>query len=119
MRLVHKTASPAATRISPRPRIGPGLAVGVATALLVTVVLSVDLLPRVYEVHEGDVAPQSNRSCPGHLPADYAAADPGDRVAARLRRRLQVVDHLQREPALAAGRPEGPHSGRPGRGDQS
>jgi len=30
--------------------------VGVATAVLVTLILSVDLLPRVYEVHEGDVA---------------------------------------------------------------
>jgi hypothetical protein len=33
--------------------------VGIATALLVTVTLSVDLLPRVYEVHEGDVAAQT------------------------------------------------------------
>jgi cyclic-di-AMP phosphodiesterase PgpH len=56
MRLVHKSASPAATRISPRPRIGLALAVGVATALLVTIILSVDLLPRVIEVREGDVA---------------------------------------------------------------
>ena len=32
------------------------MAVGAATALLLTVVLSVDLLPRVYEVKEGDVA---------------------------------------------------------------
>src|SRR6266851_3001051 len=59
MRLVHKSASPAATRISPRPRIGLGLAVGVATAVLVTIILSVDLLPRVYEVREGDVAAQT------------------------------------------------------------
>ncbi len=59
MRLVHKTAPPAATRINPRPRIGLGVAVGVATALLITVTLSVDLLPRVYEVHEGDVAAQT------------------------------------------------------------
>src|SRR5207237_1227426 len=54
--LVHKSASPAATRISPRPRIGLAAAVGVLTALLMTVILSVDLLPRVIEVHEGDVA---------------------------------------------------------------
>ncbi|HEV7664256.1 MAG TPA: hypothetical protein VGQ62_12020, partial [Chloroflexota bacterium] len=33
-----------------------GAAVGIATALLLTIILSVDLLPRVYEVHEGDVA---------------------------------------------------------------
>src|SRR6266851_1266767 len=59
MRLVHKTASPAATRISARPRIALGVAVGVAAALLLTVVLSVDLLPRVYEVREGDVAAQT------------------------------------------------------------
>src|SRR4030081_2350761 len=56
MRLVHKSALPAATRISPRPRIGLGVAVGVATAVLLTIVLSVDLLPRVYAVREGDVA---------------------------------------------------------------
>src|SRR5947209_15441448 len=56
MRLVPKSASPAATRISPRPRIGLAAAVGVLTALLVTIILSVDLLPRVIEVHEGDVA---------------------------------------------------------------
>src|SRR5438132_13857209 len=59
MRLVHKSATPAATRISLRPRIGLGVAVGVATAVLLTIILSVDLLPRVYEVHEGDVAAQT------------------------------------------------------------
>src|SRR5712691_12578662 len=59
MRLVHKSASPAATRIRPRPRIGLGAAVGIATALLLTIILSVDLLPRVYEVREGDVAAQT------------------------------------------------------------
>src|SRR5216683_3132791 len=63
MRLVHKTASPAATRISARPRIALGVAVGVAAALLLTVVLSVDLLPRVYEVHEGDVAATTIKAC--------------------------------------------------------
>src|SRR5260370_37697979 len=62
MRLVHKSA-PAATRINPGPRIGLGLAVGVLTALLVTIVLSVDLLPRVYEVHEGDVAATTIKAC--------------------------------------------------------
>src|SRR5437899_12488630 len=59
MRLVHNSAPSApsaATRTSPRPRVGLGVAVGAATALLLTVVLSVDLLPRVYEVKEGDVA---------------------------------------------------------------
>src|SRR5437868_6316955 len=56
MRLVHKSASPAATRVSPRPRIAFGAGVGFATAVLITIILSVDLLPRVYEVHEGDVA---------------------------------------------------------------
>src|SRR5437870_11180259 len=57
MRLVHNSApSAATTRISPRPRVGLGVAVGAATALLLTLVLSVDLLPRVYEVKEGDVA---------------------------------------------------------------
>src|SRR5215467_1373967 len=54
--LVHKTATPAATRVSPRPKIAFGLALAAATAALLTVALSVDLLPRVYEVHEGDVA---------------------------------------------------------------
>lgn len=38
------------------PRIGPALAVVVATALLLTLLLSIELLPRVYEVHVGDVA---------------------------------------------------------------
>jgi cyclic-di-AMP phosphodiesterase PgpH len=54
--LVHKTATPAATRVSPRPKIAFGLALAAATAALLTIALSVDLLPRVYEVHEGDVA---------------------------------------------------------------
>src|ERR1700674_272472 len=56
MRLVHNSAPPAATRASPRPRIALGVAVGAVTAVLLTIVLSVDLLPRVYEVKEGDVA---------------------------------------------------------------
>jgi cyclic-di-AMP phosphodiesterase PgpH len=56
MRLVHKTASPAATRTAPRPRVAFAVGVGVLTAVLLTVALSVDLLPRVYDVKEGDVA---------------------------------------------------------------
>jgi cyclic-di-AMP phosphodiesterase PgpH len=56
MRLELKSGSSAATRINPRPRIALGVAVGLVTTLLLTIVLSVDLLPRVYEVHEGDVA---------------------------------------------------------------
>jgi len=57
MRLVHKTVSPAATRSSPRPRVALAISIGVLTAVLLTVVLSVDLLPRVYNLKEGDVAP--------------------------------------------------------------
>src|SRR5437899_5666151 len=57
MRLVHKTWSPSATRTSSRPRVALAVVVGVVTALLLTFVLSVDLLPRVYDVKEGDVAP--------------------------------------------------------------
>jgi cyclic-di-AMP phosphodiesterase PgpH len=53
---VHKSVAPAATRTGPRPRIAFGLAVGAVTALLIAVILSVDLLPRVYQLHEGDVA---------------------------------------------------------------
>jgi len=56
MRLVHKTAPTAATRTAPRPRVAFAVGVGVLTAVLLTVVLSVDLLPRVYDVKEGDVA---------------------------------------------------------------
>jgi putative nucleotidyltransferase with HDIG domain len=56
MRLVHQTGSPATPRTSPRPRIALGVGVGLITVVLLTVVLSLDLLPRVYEVHEGDVA---------------------------------------------------------------
>jgi putative nucleotidyltransferase with HDIG domain len=56
MRLVQRTAPPAATRTGPRPRVGLAVLVGVATALLLTFVLSVDLLPRVYDVREGEVA---------------------------------------------------------------
>ncbi len=56
MRLVHKTAPPAATRSSPRPRVAFAVCVGVVTAVLLTIALSVDLLPRVYDVKEGDVA---------------------------------------------------------------
>lgn len=48
--------SPAATRTSPRPRVAFGLAIGLLTTVLITVALSVDLLPRVYEVREGEVA---------------------------------------------------------------
>src|SRR5438477_5091408 len=57
MRLVQKTVSPAATRSSPRPRVALAVGIGVLTAVLLTVVLSVDLLPRVYNLKEGDVAP--------------------------------------------------------------
>jgi putative nucleotidyltransferase with HDIG domain len=53
---VRKSAAPAATRANPRQRVALGVAVGVLTALLLTFILSVDLLPRLYEVKEGDVA---------------------------------------------------------------
>ena len=56
MRLVHRSAPSAATRTSPRPRVALAALVGLATALLLTFVLSVDLLPRVYDVKEGEVA---------------------------------------------------------------
>src|SRR5438270_10443296 len=56
MRLVQRTAPPAATRTSPRPRVAFAALVGLGTALLLTFVLSVALLPRVYDVKEGDVA---------------------------------------------------------------
>src|SRR5450755_2998115 len=57
MRLVRNSTAPATvTRTSPRPRVVLGVAVGVVTAVMLTIVLSVDLLPRVYEVREGDVA---------------------------------------------------------------
>jgi cyclic-di-AMP phosphodiesterase PgpH len=56
MRLVHKTSSPAAARNGSRPRVALAVGVGILTAVLLTVVLSVDLLPRVYDVKEGDVA---------------------------------------------------------------
>src|SRR5215207_8278077 len=54
--LSHATTKPAQVRPGPRPRIALGLAVTVATAAILTAVLSVDLLPRVIEVREGDVA---------------------------------------------------------------
>jgi cyclic-di-AMP phosphodiesterase PgpH len=57
MRLVQRTAPPAATRTSPRPRVALAAIVGLLTAVLLTFVLTVDLLPRVYDVKEGDVAP--------------------------------------------------------------
>lgn len=56
MRLVHRSPSPAATRSSPRPRIALAVGVGLLTAILLTVALSVDLLPRVYDLKEGEVA---------------------------------------------------------------
>ncbi len=56
MRLVHKTSSPAAAR-SLRPRVVLAVVIGLLTGVLLTVVLSVDLLPRVYDLKEGDVAP--------------------------------------------------------------
>ena len=62
MRLVHRTASPAATRNSPRPRLALAAGAGLLTAVLLTVVLSVDLLPRVYNLREGDVAPVAIKS---------------------------------------------------------
>src|SRR5215831_3544944 len=57
MRLVHKTPLPAATRGGPRPRVALAIGLGVLTALLLAGALSVDLLPRVYDLREGDVAP--------------------------------------------------------------
>src|SRR5690348_137762 len=57
MRLVHKAASPAATRNGPRPRVALAVGLGLLTAVLLTFVLSADLLPRVYDLKEGDVAP--------------------------------------------------------------
>ena len=62
MRLVHKTAPPAATRNGSRPRLALAVGVGLVTAILLTVVLSVDLLPRVYNLKEGDVAPVAIKS---------------------------------------------------------
>jgi cyclic-di-AMP phosphodiesterase PgpH len=56
MRLVHRTVPSAATRTSPRPRVALAALVGLATALLLTFVLTVDLVPRVYDLKEGDVA---------------------------------------------------------------
>jgi putative nucleotidyltransferase with HDIG domain len=56
MRLVHKSPAPAASRNGPRPRVALAVGVGVLIAVLLTIVLSVDLLPRVYDVKEGDVA---------------------------------------------------------------
>src|ERR1051326_1822187 len=56
MRLVNKTAPMAATRAGPRPRVALAIGMGLLTAALLTVALSVDLLPRVYDVKEGDVA---------------------------------------------------------------
>ncbi|HEX8967882.1 MAG TPA: hypothetical protein VF937_08390, partial [Chloroflexota bacterium] len=44
------------TRVNSRPRLALAIGVGLITATLLTVVLSVDLLPRVYDVKEGDVA---------------------------------------------------------------
>src|SRR5215471_10392058 len=57
MRLVHKTPLPAATRGGPRPRVALAIGIGLLTALLVAGALSVDLLPRVYDLKDGDVAP--------------------------------------------------------------
>src|SRR5579859_7004529 len=62
MRLVHKAPSPGATRATPRPRVVLAAVIGIATAVLLTVVLSVDLLPRVYDLNEGDVAPVAIKS---------------------------------------------------------
>ena len=57
MRIVHRASSPAATRTSPRPRVVLAVIVGIVTATLLTIILSVDLLPRNLDVREGDVAP--------------------------------------------------------------
>jgi putative nucleotidyltransferase with HDIG domain len=46
----------AATRAGSRPRVALAIGVGVLTAVLLTVALSADLLPRVYDLKEGDVA---------------------------------------------------------------
>src|SRR5215204_402305 len=53
---MHKASAPSATRSATRPRVALGLVVGVVTALLLTAILSIDLLPRVYEVRDGNVA---------------------------------------------------------------
>jgi len=42
--------------LEPTPRLGLALAVVVVTGLLLTLVLSLDILPRVYDLHAGDVA---------------------------------------------------------------
>src|SRR3954452_3172030 len=56
MRLVHKTAPMAASRAGPRRRMVLTIGLGVLTAVLLAIALSVDLLPHVYDVQEGDVA---------------------------------------------------------------
>ncbi len=48
----------------------PGLAIALGTAVLLTLALTVNLLPRVYEVREGDVASYSIRA---HRKASYVS----------------------------------------------
>jgi putative nucleotidyltransferase with HDIG domain len=51
------TAGQAApVRSGPRPRVALGLLVALGTALLLSAILSIDLVPRALEVREGDVA---------------------------------------------------------------
>src|SRR5438132_6076000 len=56
MRMLDRTPASAATRSGPRPRVALAVAIGMCTALLLTVALSVDILPRAFDLKEGDVA---------------------------------------------------------------
>jgi cyclic-di-AMP phosphodiesterase PgpH len=53
-RVTSKTSNP--QQSAPTPRVALGLLVAALTAVLLTAVLSLDLVPRAYELHEGDVA---------------------------------------------------------------
>jgi cyclic-di-AMP phosphodiesterase PgpH len=53
-RVAQRTSHPQGN--ASQPRVALGLLVAAVTAILLTAILSLDLLPRVYEVREGDVA---------------------------------------------------------------
>ncbi len=56
------TPQPSRPALRPDPRALRALVIAVGTAVLLALALSVNLLPRAYEVREGDVAPYSVRA---------------------------------------------------------
>ena len=115
MRLVHKTAPTAATRTAPRPRVAFAVGVGVLDRLLLTVALSVDLLPRVYDVKEGDVAAVAIKA-PRAITyiSQIRTRQARDAAAAQVPPVIELNRDVHHPADARAGRPHPGHQHRPG-----